>query len=96
MADGAVQPALHIKIDVDGNELLILRGMRQLLAGKHFPRTIQVEINARHKDELYALLGKLGYCLAEKHFTLHGKKQIAAGADPESVGYNAVFHKAAA
>lgn len=96
VAAGAVQPAHHIKIDVDGNELLILRGMRQLLMGNLAPRTIQVEINARHKDELYALMSQLGYRLAEKHFTLHGKKQIAQGADPETVGYNAVFHKPAA
>ncbi len=35
----------------------------------------------------------VGYELIEKHFTLHGKKQIAQGIDPESVGYNAVFRK---
>jgi hypothetical protein len=70
--------------------------MHRLLAGDNAPRTIQVEINARHKDELYSLLSRLGYRLTEKHFTLHGKKQIAAGIDPESVGYNAVFHKSPA
>ena len=95
VSSGAVRPADHIKIDVDGNELLILRGMRGLLSSRHPPRTIQVEINARHKDDLYGLLGELGYTLTEKHFTLHGKKAMAQGADPESVGYNAVFRKAA-
>lgn len=87
----AVRGANHIKIDVDGNEMLILRGMRGLLTGEHRPRTLQVEINSRHKAELYRFLSELGYRLAEKHFTLHGKKQISLGADPDSVGYNAVF-----
>jgi FkbM family methyltransferase len=95
VGQGAVRPADHIKIDVDGNELLILRGMRGLLTGEHPPRTLQVEINARHKAELYDLLGTLDYRLTEKHFTLHGKKQISQGVDPEAVGYNAVFRKAA-
>jgi FkbM family methyltransferase len=95
VSSGAVRPADHIKIDVDGNELLILRGMRGLLGGTSAPRSIQVEINARHKQELYGLLSELGYELTEKHFTLHGKKALAQGADPESLGYNAVFRKAA-
>jgi FkbM family methyltransferase len=95
VCSGVVRPADHIKIDVDGNELLILRGMRSLLTGSTPPRTIQVEINSRHKQELYALLSELGYALTEKHFTLHGKKALAQGIDPESVGYNALFRKAA-
>jgi FkbM family methyltransferase len=94
-AGGAIRPADHIKIDVDGNELLIVRGMRGLLRGDHPPRTIQVEINARHKQDLYPLLDEAGYQLAEKHYTLHGKKHIAQGADPESIGYNAVFRRSA-
>jgi FkbM family methyltransferase len=93
VADGAIRPADHVKIDVDGNELLVLRGMRGLLCGDTAPTTIQVEINPRYKDELYGMLQQLDYELAEKHFTLHGKKQIAAGADPESIGYNAVFRR---
>ncbi len=93
--EGSIRPADHIKIDVDGNELLILRGMRGLLSSARPPRTLQVEINARHKDELYRLMSDLGYSLSEKHFTLHGKHAVAKGADPESVGYNAVFRRAA-
>jgi FkbM family methyltransferase len=95
IAQGSIRPADHIKIDVDGNELLIVRGMSNLLTGPNPPKTLQVEINPRHKQQLYQFMNELGYLLAEKHFTMSGKKQIAAGHDPESVGYNAVFRKAA-
>jgi FkbM family methyltransferase len=90
-----IRPADHIKIDVDGNEMLIVRGMRGLLSSPRPPRTVQIEINPRHKQELYQFMNELGYLLAEKHFTMSGKQQIAAGHDPESIGYNAVFRKAA-
>ena len=95
IAAGAVHPAHHIKIDVDGNELLIVRGMRGLLTGAARPKSVQVEINPRHKAELYQFMSDAGFELVEKHFTLHGKKQIADGADPESLGYNAIFKPAA-
>lgn len=94
IAQGSIRPADHIKIDVDGNELLIVRGMRALLSSAKPPKTVQVEINARHKQQLYQLMNELGYLLSEKHFTMSGKKQIASGHDPESIGYNAVFRKA--
>jgi FkbM family methyltransferase len=95
IARGQIRPADHIKIDVDGNELLIVRGMQQLLSAAKCPKTLQIEINPRHKQALYQVMNELGYLLAEKHFTMSGKKQIASGHDPESIGYNAVFRKAA-
>jgi FkbM family methyltransferase len=73
VASGAIRPADHIKIDVDGNELLIVKGMRTLLSGPRRPKSVQVEINARHKAELYQLMTEVGYELIEKHFTMHGK-----------------------
>ena len=91
MTRGVVRPATHVKLDVDGNELLVLRGMRALLGSDRRPRTLQVEISVRHKEELLAYVAGIGYELAEKHFTMLGKKQLAAGADPESLPYNAVF-----
>lgn len=95
IAEKRIRPADHIKIDVDGNEMLIVRGMRGLLSSARPPQTVQIEINPRHKQQLYQYMNELGYLLAEKHFTMSGKKQIASGQDPESIGYNAVFRKAA-
>ena len=93
---GHIRPANHVKIDVDGNELLILRGMREFLAGPRGPRTLQVEINTRYKADLFALLRAAGYKDFDRHDTDHGKKAIARGHDPETIGYNAIFRRAAA
>lgn len=93
---GQIRPADHVKIDVDGNELLVLRGMREYLAGPRAPRSLQVEINTRYKDELYALLRAAGFTHVERHDTDHGKKALARGEDPESIGYNAIFRRPAA
>jgi FkbM family methyltransferase len=91
IASGGMRPPNHVKIDVDGNELLILRGMRRLLSGPQAPRTLQVEINRRYKDELFVLLNELGFELAQRHHTLNGKAMIAAGSQPEDIAHNAIF-----
>lgn len=84
-----------IKIDVDGNELLIVRGMRNLLSGPRPPRALQIEINTRYKADLFALLSECGYTSVVRHDTQSGKAAIAAGKDPEAIGYNAIFRRAA-
>lgn len=88
---GAIRPATLVKLDVDGNELLVLRGMRRLLSSAAPPRWLQVEVSTRHKAELFALLDELGYELRERHYTSQGKQELAAGADPESIPYNGLF-----
>jgi len=93
---GTVRPADHVKLDVDGNELMILHGMQRLLAGPRGPRSVQVEINARHKQALLAFMQCVGYTLTQRHDTLSGKQALAAGQDPEVIGYNAIFQKRAA
>lgn len=84
----------HIKIDVDGNEMLIIKGMSELLASKQRPKSIQVEINKRYKDDLIPFLEKHGYELSSKGYTYSGLKLIASGGDPEDYAYNAVFRPA--
>lgn len=90
---GAIRPADHIKIDVDGNEMLVLRGMQALLSANDGPRSVQVEINPRYKTQLYQFMAASGYALEMRHDTASGKAAIAQGHDPESIGYNAVFTK---
>lgn len=94
LAEGAVPPPDHVKIDVDGNELLILQGMTGLLTGPDRPKSLQVEINLGGKEELFAFLEKQGYRVAEKHYTRAGLRRIEAGGDPEAYAYNAIFHPA--
>lgn len=94
IAGGHLVPPDHVKIDVDGNELLILRGMSELLSGGRRPRSLQIEINQRYKEELFAFMEQHGYALERKHYTRTGLRKIEAGGDPEAYGYNAVFRPA--
>ncbi|HIC80559.1 MAG TPA: FkbM family methyltransferase [Kiloniellaceae bacterium] len=94
IAAGTMRAPDVIKIDVDGNEARILRGMRQLLNGSQRPRAVSVEVNAREKDALFGFMEAQGYAFASRNDTMGGLRQIGAGADPELVAYNAVFRPA--
>jgi FkbM family methyltransferase len=89
----AIEPPRHVKIDVDGNELFVLRGMSACLTSRAGPASVQVEINARHKADLFQFMEAAGYAACQRHDTQVGKKAIARGQDPEAVGYNVVFRK---
>lgn len=82
----------HVKIDVDGNELAILRGMVVLLKD-HPPRSIQVEARPRDRDAIVALMAECGYTNPTRHDTEAGAKKIAEGADPATVTHNLVFNR---
>jgi FkbM family methyltransferase len=91
---GEIQPPHHIKIDVDGNEILILEGMHRLLSGADRPLSIQVEMNDPHKTRITQFLQGHQYQLAHKHFTKSQARKKAGGCDPEALGYNAIFRRA--
>ncbi len=88
---GEIEAPQHIKIDVDGNEILILEGMNDLLSGPHRPLTIQVEMNDPHKMQILELMKKHQYRMVDKHYTRSQSKRIKEGNDPEALGYNAIF-----
>jgi FkbM family methyltransferase len=81
----------HIKIDVDGNELQVVQGMIGLLRSNARPRSVQIEMNTRYRDELIATLGAAGYRQAQKHYTAAGKAALARGEDAERIPYNAIY-----
>lgn len=83
------EPAL-IKIDVDGNELLVLQGMINVL-GSVRPRAVQVEMNILNGSAIVDFMGDLGFQLADRHYTLAGKKQLKRGVNQKSIPYNAIF-----
>jgi FkbM family methyltransferase len=91
ISKGVIRPPTHVKIDVDGNELLVIKGMRSSLGSPARPRTLQVEINLRYKEQLYALMTECGFLESHRHYTKGGKKAIAAGKNPDTIPYNAVF-----
>lgn len=86
----------HIKLDVDGNEMAILRGMLNLLARVNAPKTIQIETNTKQNLELMPFMKKSGYCVLDKHFTIQGARRIATGGNAEDYPYNIIFGKEAA
>jgi FkbM family methyltransferase len=91
VASGKFPAPHHVKIDVDGGELQILRGMDKLLASSEKPRSIQVEINKGYKEEILAFMEVHNYVWSKTHHTRRGLELIAEGADPEDYVYNAIF-----
>lgn len=90
---GAMQPPTLVKIDVDGIEPPILRGMEKLLRSDKAPRGIQVELNLGVQDEIVSYLAGVGYELAHRHLTLQGTRDQAAGKPLNEIPHNALFSK---
>lgn len=88
---GKIMAPHHVKIDVDGNEFLILKGMEHLLSGPHRPRTVQVEMNDPHKAEILEFMKDHQYHMSHKHFTRSENKRLEEGGNPETLSYNAIF-----
>jgi len=93
-ASGSFAAPHHIKIDVDGNELPILRGMSKLLVSPERPRTIQIEINKRSEAEILPFMENHNYVLTDKHYSRAVRKRIVRGGDHEKYHYNAIFRRA--
>jgi FkbM family methyltransferase len=88
---GAIAAPTFVKIDVDGLEKRILAGMTNLLTGSTRPKIVQVEINEGEGEVIEQFLKEVGYEIAERHYTLAGKRKLAQSARPTDVVYNAVF-----
>jgi FkbM family methyltransferase len=93
IASGKFTAPDHIKIDVDGNELLILNGMRDLLGNSKRPISIQVEINKNDKTDISDFMEQYNYILSAKHYTRAALKRRARGVGAEDGIYNAVFRQ---
>jgi FkbM family methyltransferase len=91
IAEGAILPPSLVKIDVDGNELAILKGMRTLLGGADRPRSLQVELNVGEQAPITTFLAELGYRPIERHFTSAGKRASARGLSLDQIAHNAIF-----
>lgn len=91
LSSGAFPSPNLIKIDVDGIELRILKGMRKMLNSEQRPRSVQVEINVGENDDIVDFMQTCGYTLVERHLTKQGKKLLAKGQDMAVIAHNAIF-----
>ncbi len=94
MDAGSLPAPDMIKVDVDGNEIQILEGMKRLLASDRGPRSLQVEINTGRRQEVLAIMEGCGYRLDHCHLTKGGQAQFEASKSYDAVPHNAVFTKA--
>jgi FkbM family methyltransferase len=71
LGDGSVPPPDHIKIDVDGHENLVVKGMQRFLEGNHL-KTILVECDPRwpHVLEMVDNMLDMGYVYNVDEFRL--------------------------
>jgi FkbM family methyltransferase len=91
LEDGAIRPADLVKLNVDGQELEVLRGMRSLLTAYERPRAVQVEVNREEHSALLGLMRLCGYELASRHCSAGAKGLIDSGTDPDDVPFNGIF-----
>jgi FkbM family methyltransferase len=86
LAEGRLPRPTVVKLDVEGAEILVLRGAKQLLTGPGRPRALFIEVHdtflpgfGSSADEVYALLDEFGYTSAsyrserwdQTHLILH-------------------------
>ena len=84
-----LRPPDYVKIDVDGNEILILHGMKEALTQKRI-KSLQVELGS-NKDEAARFLANYGYKIESEHYTARGEQKLKAGEDPNSIVHNVIF-----
>lgn len=92
IASVGMPPPQHVKIDVDGNELRILKGMARLLGTSAAPSTIQVELNEPHADEILEFLNERQYGLIQKHYTRSAERRLKETGHGTG-GCNAIFRR---
>jgi FkbM family methyltransferase len=91
IASGKFRSPHHIKIDVDGNELFILRGMANLLTSTERPDSIQVEINKGYRPEILKFMESHEHILTEVHLTRYGAELVEKGVAADEHAYNTIF-----
>jgi len=91
ISKGAIVAPTVIKIDVDGNEILILEGMEALLTSNNKPRSIQVELNVGEQDRIIEWMKVRNYTMQSKHYTSAGLVSLQKGVKEDQIAYNAIF-----
>lgn len=82
-----------VKVDVDGNEVGIVRSMKRVcMVGR--VRSFQIEIHPNDAAEIIGIMRLHKYPNHTRYDTAAGAKRIAEGADPATVTHNLIFRRA--
>lgn len=90
--DKFIRPPTHIKIDVDGNEIKVIRGMEWILQNIP-PTSVQIEIHPRTNDEILAFMAEFRFNEVARHYTSLGADAIEKGHDVKKVFSNVIFKR---
>lgn len=88
---GVIRPPHLIKIDTDGIEIPITRGMEKLLRSSQRPRCLLIEIQEGEYDQQVEFMASCGYGVYEKHPVGKWKRKLEAGASLNEIAFNALF-----
>jgi FkbM family methyltransferase len=82
-----------VKVDVDGNELDVLRGFGWCLLDVRELRSIQVEVHPETYQAVTAFLKERQWHEVETHYTANGQKQLEQGVDPGQIIRNVIYER---
>jgi FkbM family methyltransferase len=88
---GIIRPPDLIKIDTDGIEIPITRGMEKLLRSAQRPRCLLIEIQEGEYQPQVEYMTNCGYRVQETHPVGKWKRKLEAGASLNEVAFNALF-----
>ena len=94
VSKGVIRPPNLVKIDTDGIEVAIVRGMEQTLRSERRPRSILLEIQVGEYDQQVDFLKSCGYALVASHLVGKWKRRHEQGATLNEVAFNALFEPA--
>jgi FkbM family methyltransferase len=94
IARGVIRRPTLIKVDTDGIEIPITRGMETLLRSPQKPRGLLIEIQQGEYAPQLAFLESCGYRLAATHLVGKWRRQHEAGAPLDQLAFNALFEPA--
>ena len=93
----------YVKVDVDGNELKVLNGMKKLLKNKSVTSIlVEIDIRREENNEIFSLLTNYGYAQISKNVVAGGPKvgkegvisfEEAKSLDTEADVMNYIFEK---
>ncbi|MFM1813699.1 MAG: hypothetical protein RLZ98_394 [Pseudomonadota bacterium] len=88
---GIIRRPNLIKIDTDGIEIPIVRGMERLLRSSERPRSLLIEIQPGEYDVQVDFMRSCGYALKENHFSGKPKRQFERGVPLRELAFNGLF-----